>query len=200
MRVPFSLIAVLCIALAHTAMTQDTQLTNREPGVYTLADLFSRADKVVLANVVAGDTASYDIPMYKAEVVAAFKGATNGETIFFGPYIGIRVGTQYFLFLENAPEPIAPKAKSSAGFGTVQYAQVFNEGYTSMQASRQCIFPGNEPAQQCANAVRVCTSYITLPKSLETFSEKAADPSPGCRWVRQDAFTTALSDLIRPTP
>ncbi len=123
-------------------MTQDTQLTNREPGVYTLADLFSRADKVVLANVVAGDTASYDIPMYKAEVVAAFKGATNGETIFFGPYIGIRVGTQYFLFLENAPEPIAPKAKSSTGFGTVPYArQVFNEGYTSMQISRQCIFP-----------------------------------------------------------
>lgn len=194
---PFLLVFAVFAAVTPLRDAQTLQLTNREPSIYTLADLFSHADKVVLAQIIAGDSETYDIPLYKAHVIQAFKGASNGDTFFFGPYTGVQIGSQYFLFLENAPTPIAPKSKPGAGFGVVPYLQVFDEGYSSMQSGYQCVFPGAGPEQQCANAVRVCTDYIKLPKALATFTREP-NPPFGCQWVRKDAFTTALGDLAQP--
>ena len=175
-----ALLALLLIAFSYGAHPQ-AQLSNREPATYTLADLFSHSDKVVLAKAIAGDATAYDIPLYKAQVVQAFKGATTGETIFFGRYAGVEIGSDYFLFLRNAPTPITPRSRTNAGFGPVTYSEVFDEGYSQMVTSYECIFPGTDPAQHCANAVRICADYILLPKSLSALPSPSASPS-GCRW------------------
>lgn len=172
--------------------------TNREPGIYELAKLFNEADRVVLARVVAGDTEVYDVAIYKAEVIKNFKGARAGETIYFGPFVGEKLGGEYVLFLRDVPKQIKPKATSSTGYGTIQYSEVFNEGYTSMVTSYECVFAGKDTAQQCDYGVRVCTDYIKLPESIPTFPPESNDPPFGCRWVRKEIFVSVLKDLSDP--
>lgn len=153
---------------------QSEQVTIREPGTYELAGLFKHADTVALVKVVAGDTESYRCAVYKAEVLKNFKGAKAGETIYFGPYMGERLGWEYILFLRNTPDPIPPKAPGSA-FGAIRYAEVFNEGYSSMETSYECVFGGKDIAQQCDYGVRVCTDYIEPlkePKRLRLWLKK----------------------------
>jgi hypothetical protein len=187
--------AVTISAQLTTAQTRPEQITLTEPGVYELADLFKRADTVALAKVISGDTETYGIPIYKAEVIKSFKGATTGDIVYFGPYVGTRLGWEYILFLRNVPNSLTPKAAAMAGFGMIHYLEIFNEGYTSMEASYECVFDGKDIAQKCDDGVRVCTDYIKLPKSMLTSSSReTADPF-GCRWVRKVAFISLLDTL-----
>ena len=112
-----------------------------------------------------------------------FKGATVGQTIYFGPYVGTRLGWEYVLFLRNAAKPLAPNPTSSVNYGTVYYSEVFNEGYSSMETSYECVFDGKDIAQKCGDGVRVCTDYIKLPKSLHASPPMTEDTAFGCRWV-----------------
>jgi hypothetical protein len=181
----------------QTRARQSEQITVREPGVYELAGLFKQADTVALVKIVAGDSESYRCAVYKAEVLKNFKGAKAGEVIYFGPYVGQRLGLEYVLFLRNAPDPIAPNVPGSA-FGRVHYAEVFNEGYSSMEVSYECVFGGRDIAQQCDYGVRVCTDYIKLPKGTKTFLS-LADAAPfGCRWLRRTSFIDTLELLSNP--
>jgi hypothetical protein len=91
--------------------------------------------------------------------------------------------------------PLTPKAASKVNYGTVQYSEVFNQGYTPMETSYECIFDGKEIREQCDYGVRVCTDYILLPKSLPTFPPMTEDTAFGCRWVRKKAFITVLESL-----
>ena len=189
------LISILPL-FAQGAVAQTTkQATIREPGIYELANLFKYADRVVLVKVVAGDTEAYDVAIYKAKVVKSFKGGATGETLYFGPFLGERLGSEYILFLRDVPKAITPKTRSSSGYGSIQYSEVFNEGYTSMQTSYVCVFDGQEIAQQCDYGVRVCTDYIRLPKSIPAFPPEANDPPFGCRWVRKAVFVSVLDGL-----
>lgn len=178
------------------ADAQSAPLTPRDSETYTISDLFSRADTVVLANVLAGDTKSYDIPLFKAQVIQAFKGASNGATIYFSPFAGMQVDMQYFLFLRNAPTAATPRPGPNHGFGIVPYLQVFDGGYTSMPTSYQCVFP-EDPKHHCDNVVKVCTDYITLPKSIQAVPSTGPASPSNCSWVKRDAFATLLGDLIR---
>jgi hypothetical protein len=164
----------------------------KEPGICQLADLFKQSDKVVLAKIVAGDTEAYDGAIYKAEVVKSFKGSVIGDTIYFGHYVGERLGWEYVLFLRNVPQSIVPKKVSVAGYGTVHYSEVFNEGYSSMMTSYECVFDGNEIAQKCDQGVRVCTDYLKIPTSTPAFPPTTEDTPFGCRWVRKSAFISLL--------
>ena len=166
-----------------------------EPGVFQLAHLFSRADRVALVKVVSGTTEAYDIPIYKAQVEKAFKGAAAGETIYFGPYIATELGSEYILFLRDKSNAIAPKTKADVGYGTVHYSEVFDEGYSSMRTAYLCAFGGPSAKQQCDYGVRVCTDYIKLPKSLPAFPDGDNDPPFGCRWAKKDAFIFVLEEL-----
>ena len=105
------LVTVGAISTQLTSAQQSKNVTITEPGIYELAGLFNHADTVALVKVVSGDTEAYDIAVYKAEVVKSFKGATAGETIYFGPYLGERLGWEYVLFLRNSHKTIVPKAK-----------------------------------------------------------------------------------------
>ena len=177
------------------AARQTKQVTIVEPSVINLENLFAKADTVALVKVVSGDTENYATTVYKAAVVQSFKGPAVGETIYFGPYVGIRLGWEYVLFLRRMAKPLTPKAATNVNYGTVNYSEIFNEGYTSMEASYECVFDGKEIAEHCDYGVRVCTDYIVLPKSLRTFPPIAVVTDFGCRWVRKKAFISVLERL-----
>jgi hypothetical protein len=165
----------------------------REPGLYQLADLFRHADRVALVKVISGTTEAYEVAIYKAQVVEGFKGLSAGEIVYFGPYIATEIGTEYILFLRDNPKAIEPRAKAEGGYGTVHYWEVFDEGYSSMRISYECVFGGS--SKECDYGVRVCTDYIKLPKSLPAFPNDGDDPPFGCRWVRKNSFISVLEEI-----
>jgi len=189
------LITVAVISAGLASAQQSHTVTITEPRVISLADLYKRADTVVVAKMVSGDTENYKTAVYKAEVVRSFKGAAAGETIYFGPYSGDALGTEYILFLRSTAQPIAPKTTSSAGYGPVRYSEVFNEGYSSMAKSYECLFDGRIPDQSCDYGVKVCTDYIALPKETRTFPPMTKKTPFGCRLVREKAFISLLGPL-----
>src|SRR5262249_11474280 len=135
---------------------------------------------------------NYGSAVYKALAIQSFKGSAKGETIYFGPYVGMGLGTEYIVFLHNTKNPITPKTSSSSGYGRIQYAEVFNQGYSAMKISYECVFEKKEPAQNCDYAVRVCTDYIVLPKSIHAFPPQSEATPFGCQWVRKTSFTELL--------
>ncbi len=171
---------------------QTKVVTITEPGVFTLPALFESADVVALVKVVSGDAENYETAVYKGEVIGSFKGATVGETVYYGPYVGMRLGWEYILFLHKTKKPLAPNKTVSHNFGTIPYFEVFNEGYSALETSYECVFDGKEIAQHCDNAVRVCTDYILLPKSMAVFPPKVVETTFGCRWVRKKTFVSWL--------
>jgi hypothetical protein len=170
-----------------------------EPAKISLTKLFKLADVVAVVRIVSGDTESYKTTIYKAVVVTHFKGAEKEKTIYYGPYIGGRLGEEYVVFLRNAKEPAEPKNAKNQAFGTVSYLEVFNQGYSSMQTSYECVFDGKDADQHCDDAVRVCTDYIVLPKGTRAFSSEKDDPPFGCRWVRRAKFISLLDELAGKT-
>jgi hypothetical protein len=128
-------------------------------------------------------------------VLQAFKGVKSGDVIYFGPYLGTELGSEYILFLKNAANPLHPKDKVAAGSYLVKHSNVFDEGYSSMLTSYECVFGGSSVSQQCDYAVRVCTDYIKLPKSVSTFPPKSKETPFGCRLVRRNVFLQTLSDF-----
>ena len=190
------LFLIVMLILFQPAYAQQAQtVTLSEPGIIRLDDLFQMANTVALVKVLSGDTQNYPKVIYKAEVVKSFKGATVGQTIYFGPYVGTRLGWEYVLFLRNVAKPLAPNLTSSVNYGTVHYSEVFNQGYTSMESSYECVFDGKDFAQKCGDGVRVCTDYIKVPKSLHTSPPMTEDTPFGCRWIRKEAFLSALDTL-----
>ena len=192
------LVIVSAISAQLTSAQQSKEVTISEPGVYELSGLFKQADTVALVRIVSGDMETYSTSVYKAEVVKSFKGAAAGETVYFGPYVGERLGWEYILFLRKVSEPIKPKTTTNAGYGTIRYAEVFNEDYSSMETSYQCIFDGPDTSQKCDYGVRVCTNYIKLPSTTPTFSSVAEETPFGCRAVRKTAFISLLEALGKP--
>ncbi len=191
LRPSLHIACLIALAACPVAFAQNVQLTQRESSAHSLSDLFNRTSKVLLVKVIAGDSTTYDIPLYKAQVIQAFKNASNQDTIYFSAFAGIQIGSSYFLFLQNAPAPVAPKSKSAAGFGTVPYAQLVDD---ALPSTNQCTFPGADPAQHCADAVQICTDHILLPQSLSLYRIGSTSQ---CPWVRQTDFITALSNLIQ---
>jgi len=104
-----SMIAAI-FAQRTSAQTAQQTVVVTEPGTYELADLFKKADTVALVKVVSGDTEAYRVPIYKTEVIKSFKGASPGEIVYLGPYVGTRLGWEYVVFLRKVSKTITPKA------------------------------------------------------------------------------------------
>lgn len=192
-------IVALILVMSALVSAQSQSVTITEPGVYKISDLFKAADVVALVKIVSGDTESYDHAVYKGEVIQSFKGIPRGVAVYFGPFVGEKLGWEYVLFLRNATKPITPKTAATASYGTVPYSEVFNEGYSSMETSYACVFDGKEIAQKCDYGVRVCTDYIKLPQSMPAFPPADNDPPFGCRWVRKAVVVSLLDTLANPT-
>jgi len=193
---PKLLLLIFAVIFAQLSWAQQpTKVTVTEPAVIDLANLFKQANTVALVRIVSGDAENYEITVYKAQVVKSFKGTTAGESIYFGPYMGERIGWEYILFLHNVTQPIAPKSTSSISYGTIHYSEIFNEGYSSMMTSYECVFDGKTVAERCDDGVRICTDYIVLPKSIHTFPPASEDTPFGCRWARRQPFLSLLGTL-----
>ncbi|MBZ5522128.1 MAG: hypothetical protein LAP21_07795 [Acidobacteriia bacterium] len=189
------LFVIVFLASAQPAMPQRSNkvtVETAELARINLTDLFQHADTVARVTIVAGDIENYDVAVYKARVVQSFKGAAAGETLYFGPHIGKRLGSEYIVFLHNVEKPLAPKTSANGGYGTIRYAEVPNQGYGAMETSYECVFDGREISQQCDDAVRICTDYITLPKSIPTFPPMDQHTPFGCRWARKQVFVSTL--------
>jgi hypothetical protein len=178
-----------------TAKSATETVTITEPGRIKLADLYKIAEVVAVVRIVSGDSESYEVPIYKAVVLKSFKGASEGATIYFGPFLGERLGSEYTLFLRDLKHSSTPKSGPTGVYGTVNYLEVFNQGYSSMVNSYECVFDRSTPNQSCDYAVRVCTDYIVLPKEVRTFTSEKDDPPFGCRWVRRSRFMDLLDDF-----
>jgi hypothetical protein len=194
-RIIGSLLVALTSALAFA---QSEVVTITEPGVYKISDLFKDADVVALVKILSGDTENYEHAVYKGEVIQSFKGVARGATIYFGPFVGKKLGWEYFLFLHNTPKAISPKTGPTTSYGTVRYSEVFNQGYSSMESAYSCVFDGKDIAQNCDDSVRVCTDYIKLPSSMPAFPPEENNPPFGCRWVRKNLFVSLLNTLAAP--
>jgi hypothetical protein len=171
-----------------TTSQSGKSVTITEPGRITFEHLKDVADTVAVVKIVSGDAENYDVAVYKAEVVQAFKGASVGQTIFFGPFVGQRLGSEYVVFLRNRSAALSPKTKPDAGFGTVHFSEDFDQGYTTMEVSYECVFSGKEIDRQCDYGVRVCTDYVTLPRQVPVSPPRSQEPPFGCRWVRKSDF------------
>ena len=187
--------AVIVLSAHSISAIQSTTVEIKEPAVITLANLFKQSDTVALVKIVSGDAEHYNVALYKGEVTKSFKGAATGTTIYFGPYVGERIGWEYVLFLRTVSKPIAPTGAPSTGFGTIHYSEIFNEGYSSMMSSYECVFSQKADSGQCDDGVRVCTDYIVLPKSMPTFPPESTNTDFGCRWVRKRPFIAILESL-----
>jgi hypothetical protein len=99
LRVAVSLLLALMSTMA-CAQLQTVEIT--EPGVYNVSELFKQADIVAVVKVLSGDTENYEHAVYKGEVIKGFKGVPNGVTVYFGPFVGEKLGWEYLLFLRNA--------------------------------------------------------------------------------------------------
>ena len=170
-------------------------VTITEPGIISLEQLFKTSDIVAVVRVISGDAESYNVAIYKAEVVQAFKGTAAGNILYFGPFLGQRLGMESVVFLRKAKEPAVPKNAQSASYGTVKYLEVFNEGYSAMDVSYECLFDGKDPVQQCDYGVRVCTDYIVLPEQTPVFPPISEVTDFGCRWVRKSRFSLLLENF-----
>jgi len=185
---------LLTIFISMCSYAQTRSVTITEPGIYEIGDLFKTANVVALVRIVSGDAENYSCAIYKGEVMQSFKGSQKGMIVYFGPFTGRRLGEEYVLFLRNVDHPIEP-TKAAASYGTVHYSRIFDEGYSSMETSYECVFDGDEIAQKCDYGVRICTDYIKLPKSMPAFPPEENDPPFGCRWVRKNTFLYLLADL-----
>jgi hypothetical protein len=186
------LILLTCIG-GLFCVAQEHVVSSTEPGRLALKDLYKAADTVAVVRIVSGDTENYQTALYKGLVITPYKGVTAGATVYLAPYVGLRLGWEYLLFLRSAKTPATPKEGKTAVYGIVPYGLIFNEGYSSMETSYECVFDGEEISEQCDYAIRVCTDYITLPKELPTFPPIATETPFGCRRVRRSQLEKVLA-------
>jgi hypothetical protein len=109
---------LLLVTLLSAASAQSRQVTITEPGVYKIDDLAKNADVVAVVKVLSGDTENYEHAVYKGEVIQSFKGLPRGATVYFGPFVGVRLGWEYVLFLRSTANPVSPKT-ASASYGMI---------------------------------------------------------------------------------
>jgi electron transfer flavoprotein alpha/beta subunit len=95
-----------------------------EPGEISLSTPFKMSDTVAVVRILSGDTENNKTAIYKVIVVKSFKRSTDGQTLYFGPYIGERLGYEPFVFLRKAKDPAVPTTVPAAVYGTVHRLEV----------------------------------------------------------------------------
>jgi hypothetical protein len=129
--------------------------------------LFSEADVVAFVEIQAGDIEKYDTPLFKAKSELCFKGCNNGESLYFGPFRGYEVGSEYLVFLERTPSSVTMHRKATAEKCTddfeadASYLKVMYAGYSIMPVIYSSLISGGD------YAVKFQYYQIILPRSFE---------------------------------
>ena len=166
-----------------------------------LEDLFKQADFVAIVKVLSADGEHYPAAVYKAQVVKAFKGAKEKDTIYFGPFTRGGIGREYLIFALKR-EGIKPDGDPNAGFGAIPvFYRIMYVGFSQLEIDYACVFDGKEIKDQCDYGVILTPSQIILPKELKTFPRKQAsdtceslidDVANHQRWVRRSWMVEQL--------
>jgi hypothetical protein len=166
--------------------------TNSGPATVGLRELFRKADVVALVAVVAGDAENYRYLVYKASVVQAFKGVSEDDAIYFGPYQTYAIGKEYIVFLKRTSRRLGElRANSRGPAGPFQsdatYLQIMYQGFGVMEVSYTCVIPS------CDWGVEVADQHVMLPSQLATVPSECRNRVGSCAWVRRDDFLAELS-------
>jgi hypothetical protein len=163
-----------------------------------LADLFKQADLVAVVKIVSGDGEHYPVVVYKATILAAFKGIVAKETIFFGPFEGFGVGNEYVVFLNKSALEVRPEKHASvSSYGALPvFYRIMYDGFSILPSGYECVFDGKEISEQCDYSVKLNTEQIVLPSGVEQFPLGRAGPLTNyCKWVRKSVFIGLLERL-----
>ncbi|MGO9095269.1 MAG: hypothetical protein ACLQGV_08600 [Bryobacteraceae bacterium] len=168
-----------------------------EPATVNISDLFKQADVVAVVRVLSGDSEHYPTVVYKARVLTAFKGARREERLYFGPFVGYGVGSEYLAFLRRSKAGAMPSdqsGESGLSYGPISTLySVMYEGYSIMPIEYVCVFDGNEPKEQCGSGVKVNVYQVRLPKTLKTYPPEPDDESVSDRkWVKAKALMSLM--------
>ena len=116
-----------------------------EPATVGITDLYKQADLVAVVRVISGDSEHYEKTVYKAEVQTAFKGTKNGEVLYFTPFIGYGIGSEYVAFLLRSNDKLVPKPLPGLSYGSLYTSyQIMYEGFSIMPLDYACVFDGKE--------------------------------------------------------
>jgi hypothetical protein len=161
-----------------------------------LAALFEEADKVVLIKILSGDSEHYETVVYKAVVEVAYKGATKNETIFFGPFEGYAVGSEYILFLRRGAGE-KPTNGEALSYGSLQHVdRIMYAGYAALAVGYDCVFDGADANQRCDDSVQLNPEQVILPSNIEAFPQGEATAVTNYKkWVRRAAFIAELQAM-----
>ena len=143
--------------------------------------------------ILSGDSEHYPIAIYKAIVMNAYKGTTNGQIIFFGPFVSYGVGSEYVVFLKNG-KSVTPTSSGSLSYGSIPIVgTVMYDGYSALEVGYECVFEGQDIAQQCDYSVQLNPEQIILPEGAQLFPKGDATPITNYKkWIRKAEFLGLL--------
>jgi hypothetical protein len=194
----FTLATGFAVGQAAITITTDGQaITITEPGVIPLADLYRKSDVVALVRIVSGDGENYAETVYKSIVVRPFKGAKQDQELYFGPFIGYRIGQEYIAFLQLSKRPQRAAKAKAAFYGKLdRFYRIFLDGYSFLETSYVCVFDGSAPRESCDQGVSLNIEYVPLPAEVKTFPREQEDEiRPRKVWVRKSEFLSLLERI-----
>lgn len=159
-----------------------------------IVDLFREADFVAIVRVVSGDSEHYPKTVYKAEVITPLKGAKEHDAIFFGPFAGYGVASEYLVFMRISGA-MAPNSNGPGlNYGQIPtFYQVMYSGYAGMPVEYVCVFEDDEPNEKCDYGIRLNPEQILLPRTFKTFPRGPATAITNYKkWVRRSHIVSML--------
>lgn len=191
---------IFSVSICFAQQTKTVTVIISDPSSVSLESLFSQADLVAFVEIRSGDAENYNHTLYKAAVLKSYKGSKEREVIYFAPFIGYAVGTEYLVFLRKTDKRIGDVIDENAKNKTLPYDatqnfyQIMYDGYSVMPVSFECIF--EKPSHQtCQYAVKFNINQVILPKKLKTFPEEKNDEVLDAKYVKRTAIEPVLEVL-----
>ena len=133
------LLAVV-VSVGTTVAAPQQVVRNVEPATLTIDEMFQRADVVAKVEITLGDAEHYRQALDKSTVIEGFKGTKAGESLYFGPFIGYRLGDEYLLFVSREKrtvgESVAPGQVNATGFDArAPVFRITQEGYSALETA-----------------------------------------------------------------
>ena len=201
------LTSIFLTALALNCFAQEKKektitITLSEPAAVSAPKLFAQADFVAFIEIVSGDAEHYENVLYKAKILIPLKGDKQLREIYFEPFVGYGVGSEYLVFLRNSKKTvkdITVEKSKKEGFGYNETEPVYHvmfDGYSSMSVNYICIFDGKNISDQCDYGVKFNSSQVILPKTIRTFPSKGVDlENPDNKWLRKNSMLKYILSL-----
>jgi hypothetical protein len=178
-----------------TTCDGDNCVSISEPASVSIKDLWKQADLIAVVQIVSGDTEHYKTAVYKAKVLRPLKGATAGQTVYLGKFIGYKLGGEYLAFLRS-PRGVSEPIGGAQGYGSVEVFQIMYEGYSFMGIEYECVFDALEK-HRCDEGVVISTEQVRLPKKIKTYPLGTNGGGGPHYMVRKDAFLNWLEQGMK---